>query len=319
VFLTSGWARVLQDSYGHQPVYLCNLSDSGQVAAVFPIMELCSPWVGKRAASLPFTDFCVPQGRPNQIEDLFRNALLLGPARGWRYVQCRGGDLRHLKAIPSLQFHGHVIDLHSDEKTLFSAVSPPFRRSVRKAERAGLKVQFSQTSESMHVFYRLHCQTRRRHGLPPQPWKFFANITRHMLQSGRATLATVFRDTQAVASAVVLYHGKQACFKFGASDDKHRDVRPNNFLMWQLVRWAAEQGFDQLHLGRTSLANPGLRRFKLALGAREESVEYFNYNFQEGGFVRDQDRSETWLNHVFRRLPVGVLRLIGKVVYPHIS
>ena len=38
--------------------------------------------------------------------------------------------------------------------------------------------------ESVQTYYALHCRTRRRHGLPPQPFRFFSNMQRRMLQAG---------------------------------------------------------------------------------------------------------------------------------------
>ena len=62
--------------------------------------------------------------------------------------------------------------------------------------------------------------------------------------------------------------------------------------MWEAIKRYAENGFSRLHLGRTSLANEGLRRFKLGLGAREEKIEYYKYDFRKESFVSDVDRAE---------------------------
>src|SRR5271168_4610376 len=53
----TGWARVLQQTYGHTPVYICRF-DGPQLAELLPIMEVSSRWSGRRGVSLPFTDFC---------------------------------------------------------------------------------------------------------------------------------------------------------------------------------------------------------------------------------------------------------------------
>jgi hypothetical protein len=67
------------------------------------------------------------------------------------------------------------------------------------------------------------------------------------------------------------------------------------------------------------LANEGLRRFKLSLGASEETVRYCRYVFSSGRFVSDVDRAEGWFNQVFGRLPLPLLRLAGQILYPHLS
>jgi hypothetical protein len=74
-----------------------------------------------------------------------------------------------------------------------------------------------------------------------------------------------------------------------------------------------------LHLGQTSLADAGLRRFKLGFGAREERLEYYKYDFPKQAFVADKDRAEGPLNSLFRCLPGLLLRLAGQALYPHLS
>ena len=62
-------------------------------------------------------------------------------------------------------------------------------------------------------------------------------------------------------------------------------------------------------MGRTSLSNDGLRRFKIGFGACEERVAYSKYDFAKKTFVTDVDRAESWVNGFFRCLPMPILRL----------
>ena len=108
-------------------------------------------------------------------------------------------------------------------------------------------------------------------------------------------------------------------YKFGASDYASQELRPNNLMMWEAMRHSAVQGYATLHLGRTSLDNEGLRRFKLSLGAIEQTMQYSRYDFRSGGFVPGADRTKGWFNSVFGCLPLPVLRLAGRILYPHLS
>jgi hypothetical protein len=89
--------------------------------------------------------------------------------------------------------------------------------------------------------------------------------------------------------------------------------------MWEGLRQCAARGCERLHFGRTSLANEGLRRFKLGFGAREQEIKYCKYDFRAGRFVTDVDRAESWFNRVFASLPPPLLRLAGQLLYPHMS
>src|SRR5262249_19736462 len=154
---------------------------------------------------------------------------------------------------------------------------------------------------------------------PPQPVRFFDNIARHVLGKNHGFIVTARFGGQPVAAAVFFYHHKGAIYKFGASDFAYQHLRPNNLVMWAAIKRLAGEGFSRLHMGRTSVANEGLRRLKLGFGAREEKIEYFKYDLRRDAFVSDVDRAETWVNHVFRRMPHSGLRLVGRILYPRLS
>jgi hypothetical protein len=140
-----------------------------------------------------------------------------------------------------------------------------------------------------------------------------------VLGHGHGFVATARVGKRPVAAAVFFHHGAQVLYKFGASDFRFQHLRPNNLMMWEAIKKCAHERFARMHLGRTSLFNDGLRRFKLSLGAFEERISYFKYGFKSGTFVTDVDRSEGWVNRLFRCLPLGILRLAGRALYPHLA
>jgi GNAT acetyltransferase-like protein len=318
-FHRAAWLRVLHETYGHQPVYFCRFVD-GQLEELFPIMEISSPWTGCRGVSLPFTDICLPlQTKKHDRRVLYELAMEHGRRRNWKSLECRGNNPEWQGASPSLAFYGHVIDLKHDQEALFKSFNSTVRRAIRKAVRTGLRVEFSNCFEAIGTFYALHCLTRRRHGLPPQPFRFFKNIARYVLAQGHGFVGTVRWEDKPVAAAVFFHHGRKAFYKFGASGYSFQRLRPNNILLWEAIRRCADNGFDALHLGRTSLANEGLRRFKLGFGACEERIEYYKYDFVRQTFVKGVDRSTGWFKWPLACMPLPALRLAGEMLYPHLS
>jgi hypothetical protein len=310
---------VLHETYGHEPAYFCRFA-AGQLADLLPVMEVRSPWTGRRGVSLPFTDFCAPlSGGEGEGHALYEAVLARGRARGWRYLECRGIVRGCRTASPSMAFHGHVIDLEPGPEALFNRLDGAVRRGIRRAEAAGLQIEFGVDIKSIRTFYALHCRTRHRHGLPPQPFGFFENIARHVFDRGQGGVLIARSGLTPVAAALFFHQGRQALYKFGASDYAFQSLRANNLVMWEAMKRYAGQGFTELHLGRTSLANEGLRRFKLGFGAAERRIEYSKYDFSRREFVADTDRAQGWFNRVFRRLPLPLLRLAGRALYPHLS
>ena len=322
-FHGSAWARVLHETYGHHPFYLCRFV-SGRIEELLPIMEVASPLTGLRGVSLPFSDLCPAlvdlSGEGSEAGDRLLNlAVECGGTRGWRYFECRAPGCAWPGATPSLAFYGHVVDLRPGPARLFEGLDSAFRRAIRKGGRSALRVEFEATTEAVRIFYGLHGQTRRRHGLPPQPWRFFDQIARRVVEAGHGVVGLAYADDRPVAAAVFFHAGEGVFYKYGASDYACQALRPNNVLMWEAMQRFASLGFSRLHLGRTSLHEAGLRRFKLGFGAQEEHLEYFRVDVRTRRFLTDKDQTTGWFNQVFRRLPLRVLRLAGTLLYPHLS
>ena len=318
-FHGSAWARVLQETYGHRPFYYCRLAN-GQLEELLPVMEVSSPWTGRRGVSLPFTDSCalLSAGDGNRA-GLHKLAMATGEERNWLYLECKSDHHEWPGASPALAFHGHVLDLNPGPQTLLNGFQGAARRNLESAKRAGLQITFDNSLESMRSFYSLQNLTRRRHGLPPQGFKFFENITRHVLSPGHGFIVTARVNNLPVAAAVYFHQGRRAVFKFGASDYAFQRLRPNNLVMWEAIKRYAADGFTSLHLGRTSVANEGLRRYKLGFGAREERIENCRYDFRKRAFTEESRPAREASSRVFRCLPLPMLRLAGTILYPHLS
>jgi hypothetical protein len=175
------------------------------------------------------------------------------------------------------------------------------------------------TLEAVRAYYALHYRTRRRHGVPPQPWSFFAQLHRQAIAFGRGFVVLASHGNRRVAGAVFLHNQKHAVYKFGASDVEYQHVRPNNLTIWAGIQHLARLGVECLSLGRTSLSNDGLRRFKLGWGSAEQQVCYLKYDYGANDFTTAADGASGWSNPVFRRLPVLLSRLIGASLYRHWS
>jgi len=308
---------VLHETYGHRPFYFCRLVN-GQLKELLPVMEVSSLFTGRRGVSLPFTDFCPPLRNRDSgfLHDL---AMEKGWERKWRYLECRSDRHSWPDSSPSLVFYGHVINLDRTPQTIRDGFKGATRRNLARAEAAGLQISFDDSLESIRTFYSLHSLTRRRHGLPPQGFGFFERIARHVLGSGHGFVVIARAGNQPVAAAVFFHQGGRAIYKFGASDYAFQHLRPNNLVLWEGIKHYAANGFATLHLGRTSLSNEGLRRYKLGFGAREHRIENCRFDFLKHAFAEKHRAAKETSSCVFRCLPIRLLRLAGRMLYPHLS
>jgi hypothetical protein len=279
--------------------------------------------------SLPFTDECPPlASAPFSFPALLREAMKYGSDRRWKHLEWRGGggqarmENSHgepTAMAPSLSFYGHILDLAASEHAQFQRFDSGVRRAIRKAESVGVKGEITQDLAAVRIFYALHCRTRRKHGLPPQPFSFFENIHRSILSENLGFVSLAKYQEKPIAAAIFFHMGKKAVYKYGASDESYQALRGNNQVMWEAIKWLVRNGLKVLHLGRTSIANEGLRRFKLGWATEECRIEYFRYNFLTQTVAAVRDEVFGWHNRLFRAMPMFLSRWLGMVLYKHMA
>jgi hypothetical protein len=318
-FHGGSWARVLQATYGFTPVYFTSRS-SGRLQAVLPMMEVDSWLTGRRGVSLPFTDECAPLcPDPEAFKPLYQEALDYGKARAWKYLECRGGRALFDSAPASVSFLGHRLDLRGGETALFDGCESSVRRAIRKAEQSELTIEFSQDIEAVQAFHGLLCKTRRRHGVPPQPFAFFASIQKHVLARKQGWVVLARLGNVPVAGAVYFLFEKTVIYKYGASDEVFQQLRANNLVMWEAIKRSSAEGYDILDFGRSSLTMGGLQKFKLSWGATEHRIDYVRRDLRSAGYAVVGDGASGWQTRIFRMLPNSLLKLMGAVLYKHVG
>lgn len=320
-FHSLAWLNVLVKAYGYAPSYVL-AGPAKQPRGVLPLVEVNSWLTGRRGVSLPFTDECQPllsAGHQGEFECIWNSVLAHGRTRKWRYVECRGGGDHFPSGSAAVSFYGHKLDLIPGESALFEGLNSSVRRAIRKAEKSSLSLAVDTTGRDLKLFYELLCLTRKKHGLPPQPFSFFRRISKEILAVNRGCIVSARLNGRPVAASMYFYAGRSVIYKYGASDERLQDLRGSNLVMWEAIRWFIQKGFQNLDFGRTSLTNEGLRRFKLGWGTREKRIDYFRFNFRTNQFVKTPDEAEGWHNAVFRMLPLRLSRLAGEILYRHVA
>ncbi len=319
-FHSGSWARVLKQTYGHEPIYLA-LAKGREFLPVLPLMEVRSAFTGRRGVSLPFSDACPALSAAERVEGtlVLDRLLAEGRRRCWRTYESRGAHAKAPIAKPSRRGFLHRLDLLPDAARQFSQCSGAARRAVRKAEQAGVRIDFRRDWPALEMYYALHCRTRRRFGLPPQSLDFFRQLHREAISRGAGLVALAERAGQSIAGAVFLCQGKNAIYKFASSDARDLRYRGNNLVLWSAIRWLAEHGFERLDLGRTVAHHHGLRRFKQAWGTVETPIDYAKYDLRRNCFLADPEQTSGFHTRLFRWLPVSVNRWLGRLLYPHLD
>jgi len=325
-FQSSTWAEVLSESYGFTPYYFY-IIDKGKFSVLFPLMEVESLFRGRRAISLPFTDYCEPIiDKSDSFFEIFYEIIKFGKRKGWKCIEFRGGQSLFKSLHPmfnpnknpgSENYIIHNINLRLGEDVLFKKLRESNRRNIKKAQEFGVKIEFSNNWESLENFCYLNSITRKRHGIPPQPKNFFKIFYEKILQKGNGIIALALYNGKPVSAYIFCLFGKDAIYKYGASDLTYQHLRANNLLMWESIRWLYNMGYERLSLGRTEHDNHGLRQFKNGWGGEESLISYSFYDLKKEKFInknREISRSSKW---IFNKLPIPILNFLGSILYRH--
>ena len=318
IFHTTAWAKTICESHNYKPIYFTQ-RNGNRLPVLIPIMEVNSILTGKRGVSLPFTDYCEPivdASIPSQ--KVFDYIITYGKKKAWEYIELRGAKNFLPDVTPSTQFFSHILDLTQEEQ-IFSGFRNSTKRNIKKANKENVKVDFFNSPESIKEYYRLHCVTRKRQGVPPQPFYFFRKIHDHIISGNLGFVALGSYLDKNIAGAVFFHYGNKVFFKFGASDTKYQHVRANNLVMWEAIKWSCRNGYKSFCFGRTDLANNGLRQFKSGWGAQEHIINYYKYDLQKDTFVQDNQNIKRSYTKIMTKIPIPALKTIGTLLYRHMG
>ena len=318
-FHGAAWGRAIVESYGHRPHYLC-CTANGQVAAAIPLVEIRSRLTGRRGICLPFSDACGPVVfRAAALEALSAELRRLAQANDWKYVEVRQDAPIDSGAESAAEFYRHYLLLPGNIDEALQTFGAGTRGAVRQALKTNLNVELLTSVEAVAEYFRLHLRTRKRHGAPSQPFKFFRAIHSHLISAGLGFVALARLENRSVAGAIFLRFGRRAVYKFAASDPAASRLRANNLVLFEGIRALIRSGCELLDFGRTSLNNPGLRAFKLSWGTKEEMIRYYRLYRNRTAAVGSRLEVGTFQQRVFQHLPLTLNRLTGALVYPHID
>jgi CelD/BcsL family acetyltransferase involved in cellulose biosynthesis len=315
IFHHRAWLCLLADQYGYEPLACCVTDGRGEIVAGLPFARVRSRFTGTRLVALPFSDVCEPVLR--DPDDAFALSKL---CEGIRAAHERDGVAVEIRARlagigrPGDGFYSHELDLAPGLHSVRAGFTKMARRGVARAERDGVEVVAASDEAALRTFYRLHVRTRRRQGVPTQPWRFIARFAA-LFEQQLGFVLVARAQGRPIAAAVFLAWGDVLTYKYGASDTSHLRLRPNNAIFMDAIQWGCEQGMRTLDMGRTDLGNEGLCAFKRGWGAREQELSYTYLRAP-----RERSRRSgvpRALGALISSTPPVTGRLIGAALYRH--
>lgn len=312
IFHHPNWSNTIAQTYGYTPFVLVWKQSDNTIAAGLPMMKIKSWFTGKRCVALPFTDHCWPLlNHDMDFEFIKRGIENQGEKLSVPRIEIRYNPDHH-----ESPYYLHLLRLDKDPENLFQK----FRKKgvkycIKKAAKSGVIVERCEDPASMRAFYNLHLMTRKKLGVPCQPWKYFLNVWERIINVNMGFVMLAHYNDRPVAAGVFLHYNGTLIYKYGATDPSYMNVYANHLLLWEVIKWACDNGLNTFDWGRTEINNEGLRNFKKGWGTEEERLAYLYL-----GQPQNQDKNN-WkkdlISIVVRNSPVWVASLLGNFLYKH--
>jgi hypothetical protein len=184
-----------------------------------------------------------------------------------------------------------VIDLTAPDADLWAGISRGTRSSIQRARRSGIEVQqVAPDAAALAEFQRLYIETMHRRRAQPRwffPESYFPACVSH-LGAEHTALFFARRDGELAAAYLLLFDHQSAYYHFGGADVRWLQLRPNNLLMYETIRWAKARGLESYHLGGgvTSDENDSLLRFKSSFGGSQATLYTYGRILNEAVYER---------------------------------
>lgn len=319
VFHSPEWLGALHATYGYLPLAYTTSPPHVPLENGWIFCEVRSWLTGRRLVSLPFSDHCDPLAyNTADLESIAHTLREERERQHWDYVEFRPQSLLQGN-IPGFELHQpfylHKLDLRPTPDQIFRKLCKgSIQRKIRRAERDSLAYEEGGTETLIDRFYALLCHTRQRHGLPPQPRKWFSNLFCSFRNQAIIRLAS--KDGKPVGALLMLRFKNTLVYKYSCGEPEHFKHGTMQSLLWRAIQDAKASGLEELDLGRSDFGDDGLMLYKERWGAVRSETGYFRcYRLH---------RARRRLFATLRSRPVmppcvpqGVLNAAGRLLYRH--
>jgi len=148
----------------------------------------------------------------------------------------------------------HLIPLPKSEEQAWAGVKGTCRNRVRKAERAGLRVQLTSDPAIVGHFIEQYAEVYGKQGLA-LPWGVERpqSLFDHLLPAGRVWPLQVLHGDTVVAAGLFPFDEHAVYFWGAASWLRYQQLCPNELLHWTVMKMAVERGIREYNMcGGTS-------------------------------------------------------------------
>ena len=316
------WMEAIETAYGHKP-YPIGVKQEGEIVAVLPLILMEQPLTRKKTlVSLPFCDLGGAVGAAAHRELLTEKAKELENSLAAHEVEVRqrepqglGFNFETLASELGNRKVSMILELEAGSEEQLAAFKPKLRSQIKKAMKNGCTTELGNNEKLIEDFYHVFSRNMHALGSPVHSKDLFHAIFRAF--GDQAIVAVTYFEGKVAAGGIVLKNGKNAAIPWASSLSEYNRLAPNMLLYWELLSHCADNGIGTFDFGRCTFGE-GTFRFKKQWGAQPYLLSWGNWVEPSGTRSGAPGKIRPILESAWRRLPLGLVNLLGPLVRKHI-
>ncbi len=315
-FHLSGWKDVIEKSFGHKTHY-AYAERAGEIVGVLPLVHVRSLIFGNSLSSLAFAVY----GGSAAVDEESRDALDHWAVQLAQSLKVRHLEYRSMQHVrPSWPCKDKLYatfrkQLSEDHDVNMKAIPRKQRAMVRKGIKAGLASVIDDDVDRMHHVYAVSV---RNLGTPVFPIRYFRALKETF--GDACQVLTIEKDGDAVASVLSFFFRGEVLPYYGGSVPEARPLAGNDFMYWEVMRRAVEQGCTVFDFGRSKF-DTGAFAFKKHWGFEPTPLcyEYRLFGTDDIPDVNPLNPKYRLFIEGWKRLPLPVTKFIGPMIVKNLG
>ena len=320
------WREIIASRFNFEPLYLC-VQDSGQLCGILPLFLVKSLIFGRCLVAMPIGVYGgIVAANDSASALLLTEATRLASELEVRYLELRGnpyGDFDVLTYANGSAASWQRKDLYftflntidADNEANLARIPRKQRRMVRQGEKHGLTAVFDNTR--LQEFYDVYAESVRNLGTPVYSYDYFRDLVNMFGDCCKVLL--VEHRQKVIAGVMSFFYRDQVLPYYSGAVKEWLQLAPNDFMYWQLMCFAASQGYKVFDFGR-SKEGTGSFNFKRHWGFEPRALPYWSYS-PKGKSIPDTSPLNPklrWAVRVWRGLPLPITKSLGPHIVRHI-
>lgn len=189
---------------------------------------------------------------------------------------------KELSGIESVgyEFKEHLnynIDLARSQDEIWNSIQNTRRRQIRRGYRRGISVNISFEIDDIADYYGIVLETYKNAGLPLQDISFFESVYSNLSREKNILFFSAYYEGKLIGHRIILSYGNRLYDWFAGDNPKERDKYTNDVLVWEVLKWGNENGYEVFDFGGAGEPGKeyGVRDFKEKFGGK--LVAFGNY------------------------------------------